>query len=49
MEASAEEWGRKDATLSDKTARSQYGLSKLNVQRDRPTHLLNPGRARGSI
>lgn len=56
MEFGAEEWGRKGATLSDKTARSQYGLtqeeiyaanspSKPIVRRDRLTHLLNPGRA----
>ena len=31
MEASAEEWGRKSATLSDKTARSQYGLTQEEI------------------
>lgn len=31
MEASAEEWGRKGATLSDKTARSQYGLTQEEI------------------
>ena len=31
MEAGAEEWGRKSATLSDKTARSQYGLTQEEI------------------
>jgi len=31
MEASAEEWGRKSATLSDKTARSQYALTQEEI------------------
>ena len=31
MEAGAEEWGRKGATLSDKTARSQYGLTQEEI------------------
>jgi hypothetical protein len=31
MEFSAEEWGRKGATLSDKTARSEYGLTQDEV------------------
>jgi hypothetical protein len=31
MELSAEEWGRKGATLSDKTARSEYGLTQDEI------------------
>jgi hypothetical protein len=31
MEFGAEEWGRKGATLSDKTARSQYGLTQKEI------------------
>ena len=31
MEFSAEEWGRKGATLSDKTARSEYGLTQDEI------------------
>ena len=31
MEAGAEEWGRKSATLSEKTARSQYGLTQEEI------------------
>ena len=31
MEFGAEEWGRKGATLSDKTARSQYGLTQEEI------------------
>jgi len=31
MEVGAEEWGRKGATLSDKTARSQYGLTQEEI------------------
>src|SRR5690349_21537629 len=31
MEAGAEEWGRKSTTLSDKTARSQYGLTQEEI------------------
>jgi hypothetical protein len=31
MEAGAEEWGRKGATLSDKTARSEYGLTQEEI------------------
>ena len=31
MEIGAEEWGRKGATLSDKTARSQYGLTQEEI------------------
>jgi uncharacterized protein (DUF433 family) len=31
MELAAEEWGRKGATLSDKTARSQYGLTQEEI------------------
>jgi hypothetical protein len=31
MEAGAEEWGRKGSTLSDKTARSQYGLTQEEI------------------
>jgi hypothetical protein len=31
METGAEEWGRKGATLSDKTARSQYGLTQEEI------------------
>ena len=31
MEVGAEEWGRKDATLSDKTARSEYGLTQEEI------------------
>jgi hypothetical protein len=31
MEVDAEEWGRKGAALSDKTARSQYGLTQEEI------------------
>jgi hypothetical protein len=31
MEAGAEEWGRKGATLSDKTARAEYGLTQEEI------------------
>ena len=31
MEFGAEEWGRKGATLSDKTARSEYGLTQEEI------------------
>jgi hypothetical protein len=31
MEFSAEEWGCKGATLSDKTARSEYGLTQDEI------------------
>jgi hypothetical protein len=31
MELGAEEWGGKGATLSDKTARSQYGLTQEEI------------------
>src|SRR6266851_2269958 len=31
MEYPAEEWGRKGATLSDKTARSEYGLTQDEI------------------
>ena len=31
MELGAEEWGRKGATLSDKTARQQYGLTQDEI------------------
>src|SRR5215475_6227915 len=31
MEIGAEEWGRKGATLSDKTARSEYGLTQDEI------------------
>ena len=31
METGAEEWGRRGATLSDKTARSQYGLTQEEI------------------
>src|SRR5580693_6828134 len=31
MEFGAEEWGRKGATLSDKTACSQYGLTQEEI------------------
>lgn len=31
MEGSAEEWGRKGATMSDKTARSEYGLPQEEI------------------
>ena len=31
MEAGAEEWGCKGATLSDETARSQYGLTQEEI------------------
>jgi hypothetical protein len=31
MEVGAEEWGRQGATLSDKTARSQYGLTQQEI------------------
>ena len=31
MEFGAEEWGRKGATLSDKTARLQYGLTQEEI------------------
>jgi hypothetical protein len=31
MEAGAEEWARKGATLSDKTARSEYGLTQEQI------------------
>jgi hypothetical protein len=31
MEAGAEEWGRKGATLSDKTARAEYGLAQEEI------------------
>jgi hypothetical protein len=31
MDVGAEEWGRKGATLSDKTARSQYGLTQEEI------------------
>jgi hypothetical protein len=31
MEAGAEEWGRKGATLSDKTARSEFGLTQEEI------------------
>ena len=31
MELDAEEWGRKGATLSDKTARSEYGLTQEEI------------------
>jgi hypothetical protein len=31
MEFRAQEWGRKDATLSDKTARSEYGLTQEEI------------------
>ena len=31
MEFRAEEWGRKGATLSDKTARSEYGLTQEEI------------------
>jgi hypothetical protein len=31
MEAGAEEWGRKGATMSDKSARSEYGLTEEEI------------------
>jgi hypothetical protein len=31
MKVGAEEWGRKGATLSDKTARSEYGLTQEEI------------------
>ena len=31
MEVGAEEWGRQGATLSDKTARSEYGLTQDEI------------------
>jgi len=31
VESGAEEWGRKGATLSDKTARSEYGLTQEEI------------------
>jgi hypothetical protein len=31
MELGTEEWGRKGATLSDKSARSEYGLSQEEI------------------
>lgn len=31
MDFSAEEWGRKGATLSDKSARSEYGLTQDEI------------------
>jgi hypothetical protein len=31
MESGAEEWGRKGATLSDKTAHSEYGLTQEEI------------------
>ena len=31
MESGAEEWGRRGATLSDKTARSEYGLTQDEI------------------
>ena len=31
MEIGAEEWGRKSATLSDKTARAEYGLTQEEI------------------
>jgi uncharacterized protein (DUF433 family) len=31
MEIGAEEWGRKSATLSDKTARAEYGLTQDEI------------------
>ena len=31
METGAEEWGRRGATLSDKTARSEYGLTQEEI------------------
>jgi hypothetical protein len=31
MEIHDEEWGRKDATLSDKTARSEFGLTQDEI------------------
>jgi hypothetical protein len=31
MEIGAEEWGRKGATLSDKTARAEYGLTQDEI------------------
>jgi hypothetical protein len=31
MEFGAEEWARKDATLSDKTARSEFGLTQQEI------------------
>ena len=31
MEIGAEEWGRKGATLSNKTARSEYGLTQEEI------------------
>ena len=31
MEFRAEEWGRKGTTLSDKTARSEYGLTQEEI------------------
>jgi hypothetical protein len=31
MESNDEEWGRKDATLSDKTARSEFGLTQDEI------------------
>jgi len=31
MESGAEEWGRKGATLSDKTARQEYGLTQDEI------------------
>ena len=31
MESGAEEWGRKGATLSDKSARSEYGLTQEEI------------------
>ena len=31
MEFGAEEWGRRGATLSDKTARSEYGLTQDEI------------------
>jgi hypothetical protein len=31
MEFGTEEWGRKGATLSDKTARSEYGLTQEEI------------------
>jgi hypothetical protein len=31
MEFRAEEWGRKGTTLSDRTARSEYGLTQEEI------------------
>ena len=45
----AEEWGRKGATLSDKTARAEYGLTHRKVRLREKADFAVPQRTRRKL